>query len=123
MGDVQPQPQPSANSSSRRAPLSDEDLSLLFPQRPPEKYHEADAARVIMELKMYMERLLPNHKGNYQLRSTGYLVMYEINDDIERGIMDDEKWAVHAMEAACVFATHVGISWVSNSFCCSTKSP
>ena len=92
MGGVQLQPQPSANSSSHLSPPSDGDLNLLYPQHYVEEYHEAYAAMVIMELKEYTGNLLPNRPDMYFLRGSAYLLMAEINQDIERGTMDNERW-------------------------------
>ena len=92
MGGVQPQPRPSANSSSHLSPPSDGDLNLLYPQHYVEEYHEADAAMVIMELKEYTDKFLPYRPDMYFLRGSAYSLMAVINLEIERGTMDNERW-------------------------------
>ena len=88
-GDEQPSPYPD---------LSSDEGSDVIPPRSPDKYYEDDAARVVMELKMFMERLLPDRKENYILRRAGYGLMANITIEIERGQMDDELWDVRYIE-------------------------
>ena len=95
MGGVQPQPRPSANSSSHLSPPSDGDSNLIYPQPYVEEYHEASAAMVIMWLKEYMELFLPDLPDNYWFRGSAYSLMADINLEIERGIMDNERWTDH----------------------------
>ena len=92
--DEQPQPQTSADSSSHIAPPMDVSETL--------EYREADAARDVKYLKMFMEKLLPDIQESYFLRGVGYKLMADITHLIESGQMDDELWYARSMDLVIV---------------------